>query len=616
MIADTKEIFIAYESAHIDKARAQVERGATVVCLDFWVERECKKKGVPCISIQDMLDGAVAEEAWYVLAHEVAREWYRLPAMRFFEYDGIRIAEAPEPTMESYLARLFYYARRYSILKKAYPDAQFTIPAPAVNDAADAYCLASFIAVAAIDAARMADLRFAILGTRLAPKAYAFPQASWKSLVMRAYNMLIGLVPRRGFKIYASEYWTYTAPIVPYLDDTELIVLESREFTKIPWRHMLKHRIRFFYPHDAISGAEHRAVARVSEKFTGQWETAKGAVAAYLARTREELDWSPVLEACGYLITYAPRVIADIRALQHIMKKEKPDIVLQMASVGGPQHYFFLMAKVAAQLGIPSIELQHAGATIDPRSVYSRIETDYLATYGADVNVWHERIGHVESRLIAVGSPRFDQYVNERARGVEKGKQLFIKLGLDPTRPVLLAAVPSSEAYVNSVDSYQLAEFFDAIRAAHRTVPGLQVLFKFRGYNHIGAAREYLQELFPADCAIAGNEDIFALLCASDAAVCHNSTVIYQAVLAGKPLVLYPWKRFDTYHAQVYSRAAPLFYSAQEVVDGITHIFTDASYREELMARQKQFLEGYSFDGKSSKRVARLLRTLPRQGRE
>lgn len=616
MIADTKEIFIAYESAHIDEARARAERGATVVCLDFWVELECKKTGVPCVSMQDMLDGAMAEEAWYVLAHEVAREWYRLPAMKFFEYDGIRIAEAPEPAMESYLARLFYYARRYSILKKAYPDAQFTIPAPVVNDAANAYCLASFIAVAAIDAARMAGLRFAILGTRLAPKAYAFPRASRKSLVMRVYNTLIGLMPRRGFKIYASEYWTYTAPIVPYLNDTELIVLESREFYKIPWQKILKHRIRIRYPHDVISGSEEHKVRRITEKYKEQWEAAKEEVATYLAGVRKELDWSPVLEACGYLITYAPRVIADIRALQRIMKKEKPDIVLQMASVGGPQHYFFLMAKVAKELGIPSLELQHAGATIDPRSVYSRIETDYLATYGADVNVWHERLGNAPGRLIAAGSPRFDQYVNERARGIAKGKQLFIELGLDPARPVLLAVVPSSEAYVNSVDSYQLAEFFGAIRAAHRTVPGLQVLFKFRGYNHIGAAREYLQELFPADCAIAGNEDIFSLLCASDAAVCHNSTVIYQAVLAQKPLVLYPWKRFDTYHAQVYSRAAPLFYSAREAIGSISRMFTDASYREELLACQKQFLKGYSFDGQSSKHVAELLHTLAQKNRK
>jgi hypothetical protein len=615
MVADTKEIFIAYEHGHVDEARARAERGATVVCLDFWVERECKKKNIHSISVQGDLDGAVAEEAWYVLSHEVARGWYRLPAMRFFEYDGIRIAEAPEPTMESYLARLFYYARKYNFLKKTYPNAQFTIPVPVVDDAANAYCPASFIAVAAIDAARMAGLQFAILGTRLAPKAYAFPQASWKSLVMRAYNMLTGLAPRRGFKIYASEYWTYTAPVVPYLDDTELMLVERTKFTKIPWRHMLRHRIRFFYPHDAISGAERRAVAGVSEKYTEQWKAARGEVAAYLAGVQKEFDWSPVLEACEYLITYAPRVIADIRALQRIMKKEKPDIVLQMASVGGPQHYFFLMAKVAAQLGIPSVELQHAGATVDPRSVYSRIETKYLATYGADVNVWHERLGHAPERLIAAGSPRFDQYVNERARGVERGKQLFIKFGLDPARPVLLAAVPSSEAYVNSVDSYQLAEFFGAVRSAHRAVPGLQALFKFRGYNHIGAAREYLQELFPADCAIAGNEDIFSLLCASDAVVCHNSTVIYQAVLAQKPLVLYPWKRFDTYHAQMYSRAAPLSYTAGEAADGIARMFTDASYREELLTRQKRFLEQYSFDGKSSRRVAALLRDLARQSR-
>ena len=72
---------------------------------------------------------------------------------------------------------------------------------------------------------------------------------------------------------------------------------------------------------------------RISEEFMEQWKTARREVAAYLAHAREELDWSPILEACEYLITYSPRVIADIDALNCILEKEKPDVVLQLASV-------------------------------------------------------------------------------------------------------------------------------------------------------------------------------------------------------------------------------------------------------------------------------------------
>ena len=185
-------------------------------------------------------------------------------------------------------------------------------------------------------------------------------------------------------------------------------------------------------------------------------------------------------------------------------------------------------------------------------------------------------------------------------------------MGFDPIGPVFVVVVPAAENYVSMSDSYQLVELFEAIRAVKKKVPRLQVLFKFHNDKSFGEALKYLQELFPVDSAIVGSKDIFPLLCASDAVMCNNSTVIYEAVLAQKPLILYPWWTHDIYHAQVYERAAPLFYTGQksEAIESISRMCTNASYRTELLARQKQFLGQYSFDGKSSERAAVLLRNL------
>ncbi|MDP2650063.1 MAG: CDP-glycerol glycerophosphotransferase family protein, partial [bacterium] len=213
-------------------------------------------------------------------------------------------------------------------------------------------------------------------------------------------------------------------------------------------------------------------------------------------------------------------------------------------------------------------------------------------------------------RLIAIGSPRFDRYVNARAGAFEKGKQLFTQLGLDTKRKVLLITVPFSDVNTYAFDSYQLAEFFEAIHTAQSVIPGIQVLFKFRRHECDGATREYLQELFITDYAIAGSEELFPLLCASDAVVSGNSTVIYETMLAQKPLVLYPWKSFDTYNARVCEPAAPLARTAREAVQVLARIFADASYREELMERQKCFIKRYSFDGKSSARMGEFIRGL------
>jgi CDP-glycerol glycerophosphotransferase (TagB/SpsB family) len=255
--------------------------------------------------------------------------------------------------------------------------------------------------------------------------------------------------------------------------------------------------------------------------------------------------------------------------------------------------------------------LQHGIAYIDPRSALSRIETDYLASYGIDVNKWHERIGNAHSRLVAIGSPRFDRCFNERSQALEKGKQLFQQLELDTKRPVLLAAVPEFYESVFWFNPYQFAEFFEAIHTVQNKIPGLQILFKCRNQRYVNVFKRYFKELFFTDSAVVGSEDLFALLSASDAVVCGNSTVLYEAVLTNKPLVLYPWKIFDTYNARIYERVIPLARKEEELVDVLAHIFTSTSYREELMLRQIEFLKNYSFDGKSSERAVALLRKLP-----
>lgn len=618
-MTEPAELCIAHELWHIDFVRSRAAGGARVVCLDFLVGRELARQGIPHLSLRDVVDSETGEEEWWLLAQEIAREWYRLPAMQFFQYQGIRIGEALEPIMlEAYLARLLYYVRVYSALKEKFPGARVTIPAYIVEDKPAYDCLVSFEWRAVVDAARMAGLRSIVVGTPLPVTARRGVSLSavCKSLFRRASAALIGFLPRRPLKIYAGEYWSHIGTIVGRLRDAELVLMDSGELRHISWRQLLTHRIRARHPQDAVRSAERDEAARVSGAFMRQWEAGREDVAAYLRSMRRDLDWSPVLEACEYLMTYASRVIVQIGALKRIMEEERPDIVLQLASVSDRYHPFFIMARIAALLRIPSLELQHASAYVDPRAVYSRIETEYLATFGPDLSAWHERIGNARERLIPVGSPRFDHYGSEHADALLKGKAVFAQLGLSASRPVLFAAVPFSSENLFHFDSYQLAEFFQAIRAVQSAIPGLQVLFKCRNHKRVGATRAYLQELRFVDCAVAGSEEVFALLCASDAVVCGNSTLIYQAMLAKKPLVQFGWKTWDSYNVQMYAQALPFARTTREAIDIVMRIFADSSYREELLARQKQFLLGYYFDGRAAERMAGLIGRLARTNHE
>lgn len=605
-----REIFIVYEYGHLDKVKERIKDDGTTICLDFLLERECAKRQIPFIPLRNLVDAETGEEKWWELSHEISREWYRLPAMEFFQHRGIRIAEAPEPIMQAHLARLFYYVRIFLVLKKAYPDASFFIPDPIEKNTDRTECLAAFRPWAVLEAGRMVGLVKDDKSSHIIKKTYKFESITLKNRFLNLFNFLMSLMPRKGMKIYMSGYWPHAESLLPLMDNTEVMLLESRKFTKIPWWQILKHRMRAMYSHGPISTREEKEAREVCENFVEKWENAKEQVASYLQSIHKDLNWNPVLEACEHFITYSPRVVADINTLYRIMSKEKPDLILQMASVGGPHHYFFLMARVASLLKIPSIELQHATVTIDPRSVFCRIETDYLLTYGDHINEWHEKIGNDPKKLISVGSPRFDKYVNERQEGEKQGKQLFKELGLDLDRPVLLVAVPFYETYASAVDSYRLAEFFEVINSVQKKTPGLQVVFKCRNPRFVGVTKEYLKGLFSADWAVAGVEDIFPLICASDAVICNNSTIIYQAVLARRPLVLHPWKKFDSYHAQLYSSWIPLLYTAEETANTLIRLFSQDPYRQELLSKQDQFLKGYLFDGKSSERVARLIKKL------
>lgn len=608
-----KNIFVISDRSQVEEARQRAADGMAIVCLDFLTGRRLKKLQIPYISREDIIDGDTGQTEWWKLSHDIAREWYRVPSMAFFTYKNIRLGEVPETVLQEYLARLFYYIRIYRALKNKYPDATYYFSTPERMDSENRYYLKAFMPWTIVDAARMLGLTIQVNGALQVPGQYQFPRPSLKSKLFRIYNFFISLLPRRAIEIFTTAYWTFLEPVEPYLADIGIIVAESKRLRDIGAHKVLAHRLRVGYPSGEVGRTEKETITDLVGGYQEKWREARPSIERYL-KTRHGFNWEPLLQAFDHLITYSARALADANELERIMKHERPDVVLEMASVGGPLNHFLLIARVAANLGIPSIELQHAGATIDPRSVYSRIETDYLATYGEDVNQFHERIGHDPKRMIPVGAPRFDEYLKDRPNATTRGKTLYKKLGIDAARPTLLVVVPFSDTFSSALDSYELAQFFRDVREAQKRVAGLQIVFKFRSNRHIGDMRDYLAELFEKDYAITGDEELFALLCASDAAVCNNTTTIYQVLLADKPLILYGWKEYDTCHADFYKRAAPLASNQNEFIRYTEKLFTDSAYRTKRHSEQKAFLEQYAFDGHSSERVAKLLKQVGTTG--
>ncbi|PIR83423.1 hypothetical protein COU19_00480 [Candidatus Kaiserbacteria bacterium CG10_big_fil_rev_8_21_14_0_10_56_12] len=605
----TAPLLLLYETSQADLTVP----GARVVSMNAWLDALLTERRVPHLSLETYTRdrGRMTELATEM--QRAARDWYRRPELAFFSHRGIRLGEAMEPMVSAYFARVVYWRYVLSQVLDANPDcAELIIPEHDGNVSAYGGVLAPFESTVAVDCARaLADEHGLLLRTigqaPRPPEEHLFPQSPFQSFLVKGYNALMSLAPRRVLKLYASEYWRNIKPFMQNMPDAELVLMDRAEFFHIPWRELWRHRVRFLHPQDVRSAHYARASRGAVEAFRAGWKTARETLSQWDEWGKVDIPWATIEPELTYVVTrYAERVVADIERFTYLLKTERPDKVLLRASIGGRQPHFFLLARIARSTGVVSIELQHAGAHIDPRSVLSRLETDYLASYGEYENRWYRRNGYAADRLRAIGSPRFDRCISERGAATAKGEVLFREAGLALDRPILVAAVPY-ESIGFAVDSYAIARFLRSLVDVHACVPELQIVCKFRPGPIPEGPRHMLARLLPSAVCM-GREDLFSLVCASHLVVCGNSTVIYEALLANRPLLLHPWAANDQYHAEMYAPAAPIVYDPQELGPLVKRVLTDTAYKKELVARGQQFLAGYYFDGQSAKRMSSLLR--------
>jgi CDP-glycerol glycerophosphotransferase (TagB/SpsB family) len=151
-------------------------------------------------------------------------------------------------------------------------------------------------------------------------------------------------------------------------------------------------------------------------------------------------------------------------------------------------------------------------------------------------------------------------------------------------------------------------DFFRQLAEVKKNIPSLQFIFKFRPGYSTPAVRAFIVELFPSGVAVADYESIFPLLLLADMVISGPSTVLCEAMIAEKPLILSPWRTEDI-HLGIYRDAGVYVQGVSELQEAIRMILEHDSYRTELIAKGKTFLSrNYVFDGQASKRTIQLLR--------
>lgn len=625
--ASRKEtIFVAYEIAHVAEAVAFARNNpdAKIISLNAWAERDIRDQGIEVISLTRYHESFQDERALLQVTVSIGREWYRVPGMKFFEYRGVRIGEAFESAIGWYLERVLYHVKVFEAIAEAHPHiTRVVLPYSGIIVPDTARVLAAYEANVVVDAATLVAKRhgFEVTATgQVSVRGVA--QATSRSLryraqrfALKAINYAVRLTTRKKpVRVFASDYWRNIGPIIKSMNDVELVLMDRREFAIIPWRDIFVHRIRSIHPQDVLDARiqcivdDHMAIVRAG------WREVRESVRRLVADISGSNDlWDLLGPALDFLVEgFTGRVIGDTEAVFAILERERITRVLLRASVSS-QHHFSIVEQVANVLKISSIELQHGMEVSNPISPRSHLYCDYLAAYGAGVgDPFVRNYGYSRERIIGVGSPRFDHY-GKAVESPEARAKLLMELGLDPGRPVVSCAVQMECVDLSpyTFSSYDLVTYFAKMRALRDRVPTLQFIFKVKPRGIIPAYRRHVSDLFPdGGVALIDDRSILSIFGASDFVMCGDTTLVYEAMIIGRPLVLYPLKPSDEAFILTHREDGIVPDSDDDCASIVEQLANDSAFRAQVAARQQEALHTrYSFDGHASERVAELLRS-------
>jgi hypothetical protein len=475
--------------------------------------------------------------------------------------------------------------------------------------------------------AKYKNISFETIGISYIEEPVFFPhQSMWRSLLLRGYNAAVRLTaPRHPLRIFVSDHWRNVKAVAEIMDDTELVFVDRKELRQIPFRELWKHRIRFIHPVDLISSSARKFARTQQEQFKDAWRKGRQRVKSLPGFKMGDFNWWEVVApAFDALVEgYSERIIADIESIRLILEREKINRVLIRASVSG-QHHFFILGEMPRQFGVPSLEIQHGigVGTLDPHSAFGQIHADFVAAYGPLVQRAFVRNGYEKERIVLTGSPRFDRYFVERnaLTSLERDEKIA-SLGLDPNRPVAFVVVPSEDSthLLGSVDmtSYEFNDFFLSLEDIRKAIPELQLILKFRSLSQFQTYGEYVKEIFSSEGIVMEYGAAFPLILLSDFVYSPFSTLVSEAIMARKPVVLFPLKLADIHFFNSHKdgvlpmrlldtgEAVPV----AEVVD-ITHrLIREKDFYKEAVQKGQQFLaENFTFTGDAAEQVANFLR--------
>lgn len=421
-------------------------------------------------------------------------------------------------------------------------------------------------------------------------------------------NLFFGFIQRKnGIRVLASEYWKHIGPLFDRLPRSSLVLYDRQESKNIPLKTIFRNRIRFMHGPGRLSIDTVTRAREAEKRISDDWKNCRGEILSANFRYGRYDMSKVVVSALDAIIKYQMQEnLMEIERIYSLIYRVKPDLVILRASVSAQPH-FPILALVAKELGIPSIELQHGLEIFAPGSV-SRFHTaGYLALYGKIIQGEMERCVPERPELLVVGSPHFDSlYSTIDSVQADQGEEL-----------VCIAPDVSLPAVYDSYDAY---EYFRAVANATSS-SSISVRIKLRGPRRQPFYHAALKKAFgDGRYKISQGGSVLDACRHAKVAVSCYSTAALELLICGIPTILATVSplenHFVSFHFGPYEkeRAVRIARSAEELSLVLQELSSEKVLRE-LKERATSFLsQNYAFDGRSVPRLIELIQRVIKKG--
>ncbi|MCX7022636.1 MAG: UDP-N-acetylglucosamine 2-epimerase [bacterium] len=289
-------------------------------------------------------------------------------------------------------------------------------------------------------------------------------------------------------------------------------------------------------------------------------------------------------------------LIPRAAALEELIEAVKPGVLVCLTERNELVNLAFRMA---AARGIPTLAIESHDMIWDS-PLFGRMEADRLAVSGAYSENIYAKNGVPREKLVVTGQPSFDGLARYREKEpVEKETD---------ERLLVVITQPPDVALTEDMRREMLRGAF----LAGREIPRLRVSVKPHPRDDLRNLRLVLSELgAPREALLPKKLDLYGLLASADVILTAFSTVGVEAIMLGRPVVVFKADERPAVLPYVDSEAVLRAGDAEGIARTIKRVFEGESLQKLARGREDYIAHHEcAADGGSTARVVRLIREM------